>query len=578
MDVAIGLVFFNPAKSKRILMNYYYTLNRLQNLPVYTLELAFKDEKHEIPSSKTVFHVRSNSYMFHKERMCRVLETKIPKKFKKLVFMDADLFFSTPDWYSQMSKKLDDFDVVQGFEMAHWLDLTYKNIITSRPTIVLNTTGTYSHHYHPGFIWAFRREYYNKVGFFDYAVTGSGDVLACSKYLNIHDGAIRMASCPSSFADAYLEYCKGPTPRVSYLEKVRVFHLYHGSEKNRKYRNRHDLLINVEPIQDLLYLNNDDVYEWKDENYSKGMLKIFTERNDDSVDILPKELIVDQFIENIGFHNLNIKSATWGSDSNVIGAKRILTSRIDIENIFVSWNLFPSDPAYGKKKCLKIEYEDGRIQVIQEYETFSVLTPIKTKWNFLEKVVFINLAKRTDRLARMDYITKSFGDKVIRFEAIENIRGEIGATMSHISVLKMALKNKWKNVLILEDDLEWNKFESGYAMLEKFASEPYDVIMLGSSQLQHDNHRVISAKTAASYLVNAHYIPKLLSNFEEGLQKLIKSKIPYLEDKENPLDQHWQSLQTSDNWRVVVPSLLYQETDYSDIEKKVIDHKPWSSL
>ena len=578
MDVAVGLVFFNPANSKRILMNYYYTLNHLQNLPVYTLELAFEDRNHEIPTSKNVFRVRSNSFMFHKERMCRVLETKIPKKYKKIVFMDADIFFSTPEWYCQMSKKLDDFDVVHGFETAHWLDLTYKNIINSRPTIVLNKSGKYDHYYHPGFVWGFQRKWYNAVGFFDYGISGSGDVSAGCKFMRYPD-AMQVAACPKSFVPAYNEYYSLETPTLSYLEKVRVFHLYHGSKANRQYVHRHSIFKVDIDIRSLLYLNNDQVYEWHDSpTWNQKMMNFFSGRDDDGVDITNKDLIVDNYIENVGFHDLNIKSATWGSDSNVIDAKRILTSRIDIENIFVSWNLFPSDPAYGKKKCLKIEYEDGRIQVIQEYETFSVLTPIKNIWNFLEKVVYINLARRTDRLARMDYITKSFGDKVIRFEAIENIRGEIGATMSHISVLKMALKNKWKNVLILEDDLEWNKFESGYAMLEKFASEPYDVIMLGSSQLKHDNHRVISAKTAASYLVNAHYIPKLLSNFEEGLQKLIKSKIPYLEDKENPLDQYWQPLQTSDNWRVVVPSLLYQETDYSDIEKKVIDHKPWSSL
>ena len=82
-DMAIGLVFFNPANSKRLLMNYLYVWNlmKTQGLPVFTLELVFGDAKPEI---RKAFHVRGNSYMFHKERLCRLLEERIPKKFKKI--------------------------------------------------------------------------------------------------------------------------------------------------------------------------------------------------------------------------------------------------------------------------------------------------------------------------------------------------------------------------------------------------------------------------------------------------------------------------------------------------------------
>lgn len=575
MDVAIGLVIFNPSKSKRILMNYLYTVNHLQNLPVYTLELAFEDRVHEIPASKTVFHVRSNSYMFHKERMCRVLETRIPKKFKKIVFMDADLFFSTPEWYSQMSKKLDDFEVVQGFEVAHWLDLSYKYINRTRYTTYFNKTNVYTHIYHPGFIWGFQRKWYNKVGFYDYGISGSADVLSCCQFLRYTNGLDDSAR-PEGLRKTFLEYFNLPAPTVSYLEKVRIFHLYHGSVVNRNYCLRHEIFKNENDIPSLLYLNNDGIYEWKDKKWNYEYIKYFNNRDDNSVDILPNNLIIDRFVENAEFLELGIKSAYWGDGIKYTDVTKYLRDRITTDNIYLASNLFQDH--YMDNMFLRIDYEDGRIQIVQPCETFSLMKPQKNLWNFIEKVVFINLDKRKDRLARMKYITQSFGDKAIRFEAIEMSRGEVGATMSHIEVLKFALESGWKNVLILEDDVEWNKFDSGYEMLEKFANEPYDVIMLGASQIQHDNHKVISAKTAASYLVNGHYIPKLLANMKEGLEKLIRSKIPYLDDKENPLDQYWNTLQIEDNWRIVSPSLLYQVQDYSDIEKKIIDHRHWSNL
>jgi hypothetical protein len=38
----VGLVFFNPAKSKRMVMNYFYTVEKLKlaKIPYYTLELG----------------------------------------------------------------------------------------------------------------------------------------------------------------------------------------------------------------------------------------------------------------------------------------------------------------------------------------------------------------------------------------------------------------------------------------------------------------------------------------------------------------------------------------------------------
>ena len=126
-DMAICLVIFNPVQSKRILMNYLYTVNqfKLQKLPVFTLELVFKDREPEIHDA---FHVRCDSFMFHKERMCRILETKIPSKYKKLLFIDGDVIFNNTTWYSDISKLLDTHDVVQPFEKCEWLDLTYTNV------------------------------------------------------------------------------------------------------------------------------------------------------------------------------------------------------------------------------------------------------------------------------------------------------------------------------------------------------------------------------------------------------------------------------------------------------------------
>jgi hypothetical protein len=284
-DTALAFIFFNPSKSKRILMNYLYTINRLRQYPCYTIELTFDERMPEI-SGPNVFHVKSHSYMFHKERLCRILETKIPKKFKKIVFLDADILFSDPNWYSQMSKKLDSYEVVQGFEFCHWLDLTYKNVMLSRETSVKSPGSVYSHTYHPGFVWGFQRDWYKKVGFFDWAVSGSGDTLSVAAWMK-QSFSKETRSLPSSMKDVYTDFCTLKKPKISYLEDIHVFHLYHGSRVNRQYVDRHAILNIQKDIRSLLTMNTDGVYEWVEPTkWNVKLLTYFVSRDDDSIEVV----------------------------------------------------------------------------------------------------------------------------------------------------------------------------------------------------------------------------------------------------------------------------------------------------
>lgn len=285
-DIALCFVFFNPTRSKRILMNYLFTLNRLHEFPCYTIELTFYDREPEIAPSSNVFHVRSNSFMFHKERLCRVLESKIPKRFKKIAFLDADIFFAKPDWYSQLSKKLDEFDVVQGFEYSHWLDLSYKNVMLTRETVVKSKNDVFSHIRHPGFIWGFRRQWYKNVGFFDWAISGSGDTLSVAAWMR-QTFDKHFKSLPSSMKNVYKEFYDINKPKISYLEDIHVFHLYHGSRHNRQYVDRHAMFEVDQDIRKLIRLNTYGVYEWVNpDKWNPKMLHYFSTRDDDGIEVV----------------------------------------------------------------------------------------------------------------------------------------------------------------------------------------------------------------------------------------------------------------------------------------------------
>jgi hypothetical protein len=198
-------------------------------------------------------------------------------------------------------------------------------------------------------------------------------------------------------------------------------------------------------------------------------------------------------------------------------------------------------------------------------------------WEFVDKVVYINLDSRQDRREHMENMTKTFGSKVTRFSAIKRSPGIVGCVMSHISILKRALEEKWGNVIILEDDANWNNFDEGYATLEKLATSEFDVILLGGSCIYYDqsSYRLYSGQTTTAYLVSSKYIPTLLANYEEGLQKLEAE--PHMREIYS-LDIYWKRLQSRDNWYVIMPCLLYQLPSYSDIENKFVDYRSCMNL
>jgi glycosyl transferase family 25 len=198
-------------------------------------------------------------------------------------------------------------------------------------------------------------------------------------------------------------------------------------------------------------------------------------------------------------------------------------------------------------------------------------------FEFIEKVIFINLDYRTDRRSEIESeLFKYFPrDKIIRLSAFLDKRGNIGCTKSHIRVLEMAIEQGWKNYLVVEDDAVWSNFENGYSILESLVKKPFDVIQLGSTYTEYDKetYKTSKAWTTTAYIVNSHYYEKLLSNFKDGLNLLLQSGIGQI----FAIDVYMGNLQKTDNWYAIVPSLMIQRAGYSDIEKHVIDNGKYFS-
>jgi len=190
---------------------------------------------------------------------------------------------------------------------------------------------------------------------------------------------------------------------------------------------------------------------------------------------------------------------------------------------------------------------------------------------YIDKIIYINLDKRIDRRIEIEDELNKYGlTNYERFPAIEANFGLVGCGKSHLEVLKMAKKNNYKNVLILEDDFEFmitkEEFE---AYIEEFFSFKmhYDVLMLNYNLQEYEvvknNYLIGKVKyslSAAGYLVNNHYYDKLIEIIEYNIPLLEKTSAHWLYSN----DVVWRELQIKDDWYYFINKVGRQRTSFSN--------------
>ena len=334
-DTAVMLAFYNPVPFKRILRNILYIIKVLKdkNIPYFVIECVFKDAKPEIPDATMV--VRSNSYMFYKEQLLNKLEKSIPEQYTKLICLDGDILFDAPDWVNQISKSLDENDIIQPFNEACWLTPNNTKVRSKKPSyaygIVHNKLRAPRsiHMYHPGFAWAFKRDIFRKMGgFFDRAVIGNGDMLFVFNFIRDHvpEFWIRDVLRSRFILDTWPAYhakIKELNPKIGYVT-MSALHLFHGVRQNRQYTTRYKSVSHMltGTWDDQITVNADGLFEFKNPELSNGVLEYFKRRNED-IPLAEAKTISNQPIrtrsvlkhritlrQNIKHNNIHKKSAT----------------------------------------------------------------------------------------------------------------------------------------------------------------------------------------------------------------------------------------------------------------------------
>lgn len=189
--------------------------------------------------------------------------------------------------------------------------------------------------------------------------------------------------------------------------------------------------------------------------------------------------------------------------------------------------------------------------------------------------VYINLDRRTDRRAQIEFELKRMSLRSRRFSAVENEVRLLGCNLSHIEILRFASRRD-EPALVIEDDVEFlcNPRELRYHIEEFYTRADLDVLHLCptlygpawpiSRRLSIAN----SIRSGAAYIAKPTALPLLIDSFEQSARMLIEG----FPRRKASFDQRWGSLQKSQLlFAVPRKKIARQRKSFSDIEGQVVD-------
>lgn len=191
-DTIIVIAYFNSCNYQKPKQNLLEIINQLVSSqhPVCVIE-AIMPNADELVLPKEVIHKKlyasKLNIMFLKENLYNIAGHTL--NYTKFIFMDGDIIFDKIDWFDSCSRLLDTYDIIQPFERCYWMDKDKKSLMVSlnmnNPILTRESVGKCLYNqnpadpvkYHPGFVWAMTKNYFNKInGFYEEHIIGGGDL------------------------------------------------------------------------------------------------------------------------------------------------------------------------------------------------------------------------------------------------------------------------------------------------------------------------------------------------------------------------------------------------------------------
>ena len=439
--LAVVTSFFNPANYDNIKLNYQKFKSGIQEAGVdlFTVELVFGGHDFFTEESEFNLHIRGgdNNIMWQKERLLNLLIDKIPNEYNNIAWIDCDVIFENTDWVDNINTKLKDYKFLQLFESAKFYDanntinrvsdgiVKHLHDIRTTSKVDFNPLGGGT----PGLAWAIRRESFNKVKLVDNQILGGGDsimLLASIGFFGDHFIYKRMNEQWLSQTLLWGEKFYNEIQSSVFYIPGTVYHLYHGANVNRNYNHRSEYLANYsyDPRTDIS-LNDDNIWEWSNDKpilHDKVKNYFFEREEDDNL----KQ--ITNYFDAIFCINLDRRSDKW---------VRMVT------------------------QCQKYNIPIERVRAYDGNWTI-----VKQEWISIKRKLIAKYGEQMNKPSAYGLLENEFA---------------YGTLCSHIQIVKMAKERKLKKILILEDDVIFDKnFNKSLIRLKSF--DNWKLLYLGASQ------------------------------------------------------------------------------------------------
>lgn len=179
---------------------------------------------------------RSKQVLWHKEALLNLTEKRIPEEYDAIAWVDADVWFTNPNWVKDTETALETADVAQMFHEAVWTS-ELGTMQMKKPSVPREPLSP-AWKSHPGFAWAMRRDFWRQIGgLYPFALSGGGDsIMALTfqgdrlwPFLRQHIG-----QNPQPFEEWAAKVGK---PRLTAIPG-QCWHEWHGSREDRDYVGR----------------------------------------------------------------------------------------------------------------------------------------------------------------------------------------------------------------------------------------------------------------------------------------------------------------------------------------------------
>lgn len=203
-------------------------------------------------------------------------------------------------------------------------------------------------------------------------------------------------------------------------------------------------------------------------------------------------------------------------------------------------------------------------------------------WSGFDKVIYINQKERNNRKHNIEKELYSLSippKKIYRLDAKPHLIGHIGRAQSHLKAIETAIVHSWGNVLILEDDMVFNKDPASIERLNKFLqtlhcinwhcalfSAVYQkVITLKSTDCIV---KPLEAFSACAYAIHSDYRATIRECFAGSVEKLRQGG----NEEAYSVDAAWLPFMKSHSWIGMYPVAGHQALDKSDIKNDMVDN------